>query len=186
MILAPPIDRYLTRHPYFSVGVYGALIAVLCLTTLLLLADVVEQYRARNAALDALAQLNGRVQASSLKSGTTNESWPPGSPFLEGQTVTIASAALLQRITTAITRFGGTIVSSEIEPQKPQSKDGYITAVATCEIEQAALQQLLYDIEAGMPFLFVEQLAVETPSLPTEGERMRVRLGISGLWPSAK
>jgi len=186
MISVPPIDRYLMRHPYFSAGIYVALVVVFCLMTLLLLADLVEQYRARNASLDTLAQLNQRVQSSSLKSGTTTESWPPGSPFLEGQTVTIASAALLQRITTAIARFGGTIVSSEIEPQRAQSKDGYITAIATCELEQAALQQLLYDIEAGMPFLFVEQLAVEAPSPPSESGRTRVRLGVSGLWPGAK
>jgi general secretion pathway protein M len=89
-------------------------------------------------------------------------------------------------MTAAITRFGGTIVSSEIEPQGAQSKDGYVTAIATCELEQVALQQLLYDIEAGMPFLFVEQLVVEAPSPPSEGGRMRVRLAVSGLWPGAK
>ena len=35
--------------------------------------------------------------------------------------------------------------------------------IASCEIEQPQLQQLLYDLEAGMPFLFVDQLVVQTP-----------------------
>ena len=41
-----------------------------------------------------------------------------------------------------------------------------ISLMASCEIEQPALQQLLYDLEAGMPFLFVDQLVAQAP-LPT-------------------
>ena len=36
-----------------------------------------------------------------------------------------------------------------------------MSLVASCELEQPALQQLLYDIEAGMPFLFVDQLVAQ-------------------------
>ena len=114
----------------------------------------------------------------------TTDSWPPGSPFLEGQTVTVASAALLQRIADTITRAGGTVASTEIQPQAAQSKNGYVTAIANCELEQAALQQVLYDIEAGLPFLFIDQLTVQPQTLPGDGGRMRVLLGVSGLWRS--
>ena len=48
------------------------------------------------------------------------------------------------------------------------------------------LQQLLHDLEAGMPFLFIEQLAVEIAPQSDKGERMRVRLAVSGLWPGVK
>jgi general secretion pathway protein M len=185
MIALQHIDRYLARHPSLSAIVYVALVVALCLTTLFLLTDIVEHYRARNASLEMLSRLQERADASPLNSRGTADSWPPGSPFLEGPTVTLASAALLQRITSAITRAGGAVVSSEVEPQGMQSKDGHVRAVATCELEQAALQQLLYDIEAGMPFLFIDQLVVEAPP-PIEGGRMRVRLGVSGLWQAAK
>jgi general secretion pathway protein M len=180
------IDRYLAGHPSLSALVYVALVVAFCLTTLFLLADVIEHYRARNSSFEMLSRLQERAQVSPLDSRAAPGSPPAGSPFLEGQTMTLASAALLQRITGAITRAGGTVVSSEIEPHGAQSKDGTLRAVATCELEQAALQQLLYDIEAGMPFLFVDQLAVEVPPPPSEGGRMRVRLGISGSWPGAK
>jgi len=77
-------------------------------------------------------------------------------------------------------------MTSEIEAQGSHSKDNYLRAIATCEIEQPALQKLLYDIEAGMPFLFVDQLVAQAPMSPSEGKRMRVLLGVSGLWPGAK
>jgi general secretion pathway protein M len=181
-----PIDRYLARHPSLSALVYVGVVVALFSTTLFLLADIVDHYRARNASLELLTRLQERAQASPLEGRATTGLRPAGSPFLEGQTMTLASAALLQRITGAITGAGGTVVSSEIEPRGAQSKDNTIRAVAICELDQASLQQLLYDIEAGMPFLFIDQLVVEVPPAPSEGGRMRVRLGVSGLWAAAK
>jgi general secretion pathway protein M len=41
---------------------------------------------------------------------------------------------------------------------------------------------LLYDLEAGMPFLFVDQLVAQSPTTAGEGGRTRVLLTVSGLW----
>jgi general secretion pathway protein M len=133
-----------------------------------------------------LSRLDGRAHISSIEPSANTDSWPPGSPFLEGQTVTVASAALLQRIADTITHAGGTVASTEIQPQTAQSKNGYVTAIANCEIDQMALHRVLYDIEAGLPFLFIDQLTVQPSTVPGEGGRMRVLLGVSGLWRSAK
>jgi general secretion pathway protein M len=186
MISMPTIDRNLLRHISLPLATYAGLIVAFIFVTVLTLADLVGHYHLRNAASDSLTQLSQRLHPGSLKPGTSIDSWPPGSPVLEGQTATIASAALLQRITAVITRYGGTIASSEIEPQKERSKQGNITAVVICEIEQGALQKLLYEIEAGMPFLFIEALAVEAPTPPREGSRLKVRMGVSGIWSGAK
>jgi general secretion pathway protein M len=105
---------------------------------------------------------------------------------LEGQTVTVASAALLQRITSSITNAGGTITSSEMVQQGMQSKDGYVTAIANCELAQEALQRVLYDIEAGLPLLFIDQLVVQTSSAPQESGRLRVQITVAGLWSRGK
>jgi general secretion pathway protein M len=186
MISSQLIDRYLTRYPSLSGFIYVTLVVILCLTTLFFLTDIVAGYRARNASLEMLAHFNQRSQVLSVEPGKGIDAWPPGSPFLEGQTVTVASAALLERITSIITRAGGSVVSSEIEQSAAQSKDGYVTAIANCELEQAALQHVLYDIEAGLPVLFIDQLVVQTSTLSGEGGRMRVLLGVSGLWPGVK
>ena len=51
-----------------------------------------------------------------------------------------------------------------------QAKDGFVGLVVSCEMEQPALQKLLYDLEAGMPFLFVDQLDVQVPQTTAANE----------------
>jgi general secretion pathway protein M len=133
-----------------------------------------------------LEQLEARKPA--LARGHGDVSAPTGSPFLEGATVTVAGAALLQRVTGAITRLGGNVQSSQIDLQGTQSKTGFISMIASCDIDQPGLQRLLYDLEAGMPFLFVDQLVVQAPSNVAEtGEgKMRILLAVSGQWQGAK
>ena len=186
MITNHPVLRHLSLRPTLSALIYVGLVAILAVTALLLLADIVEKYGVRNDALETLAKLEKRSQASPKARVENSESHPPGSPFLESQTVTLARAALLQRVISAITSAGGNVLSSEIETQGSQAKDGYLRALAICELEQPALQQLLYDIEAGMPFLFVDQLVAQTATPSGDGKRMRILLGVSGLWPGAK
>jgi general secretion pathway protein M len=177
------IGGYITRAPIVAGLIFLALITAACLTTLSMLTDIAEQYRVRNASLEKLSQFEGHGQFSSENVGRAR---PPGSPFLKGQTATVASAALLQQITTIITNAGGTIVSTEMVQQGAQSKDGYLTAIANCELEQDALQKVLYDIEAGLPFLFVDQLAVQASSGPGESGQLRVTLGVAAQWAGAK
>ena len=175
---SPSIGTYLTRRPRLSGLIYFALILICSLTIVTALADIVERYRAHATSLEMLSRLEGRDQNSSVRQNSHR-----GSPFLEGQTVTVASAALLQRITSIITKAGGTVISSEIAPQQTQNT-GYVVALANCELEQEALQKVLYEIEAGLPFLFVDQLNIQASSDPSE--RLRVRLGVMGPWPGGK
>jgi general secretion pathway protein M len=177
------IDRYLTRANLSGVT-YAVLVVICCLTTLFMVTDIARQYLARSDSLEMLSRLDGRNHFGSAEHGGTK--WPPGSPFLEGQTVTVASAALLQRITGVITNAGGTVVSTEMQQQGARTKDGYVTAIANCELGAEELQRVLYDIEAGLPFLFVDQLVVQTPSPPAEGARLRVMLAVAGLWPGER
>ena len=88
---------------------------------------------------------------------------PSGSAYLEGATVTVAGATLLQRVAGAVAKFGGNVLSTQLDLQGAPPEPVFSSMIASCEIEQPQLQQLLYDIEAGMPFLFVDQLVVQTP-----------------------
>src|SRR4029077_11210330 len=106
------IDRHLTRANLSGVT-YAVLVVICCLTTLFMVTDIVRQYFARSASLEMLSRLDGRNHSGSAEHGGTP--WPPGSPFLQGQTVTVASAALLQRVTGIITNAGGTVVSTEMQ-----------------------------------------------------------------------
>ena len=111
-----------------------------------------------------------------------------GSPFLEGQTITVAGAALQQRVDAAVAKAGGAVLSSQVEIDGPQAKDGFVSLTENIEIAQPALQQLLYDIEAGMPYLFIDTLGVQTPQGvgDVEGVRMIVVMGVTGQWRPAQ
>jgi general secretion pathway protein M len=47
---------------------------------------------------------------------------------------------------------------------------------------------LLYDLEAGMPFLFVDQLVVQSPATASGSAngKLRILLAVSGQWQGTK
>ncbi len=165
---------------------YVALVAALIAAAWSAVAAIGERYATVQAAETMLAQLEGRTLPAGTQGRPGFGAAPAGSPFLEGQTVTVAGAALLQRIAGAVSRVGGNVLSSQVELQKAEAKDGWIGLVVSCEVEQARLQPLLYDLEAGMPFLFVEQLVVQAPVVGVEESRMRILLAVSGKWGGGK
>jgi len=186
MTATHPIDPYLARFPRITALAYFVLLAAFVLTAWISVADILDRREAVAAAADMLARMEGRGPRSPADTATPVGNAPPGSPFLEGQTVTVAGAALLQRVAAAVTQVGGSVLSSQVELQGTQSKDGFVSLIASCEIDQASIQPLLYDLEAGMPFLFVDQLVAQAPVSGGEGGRSRVLLSVSGLWPGAK
>ncbi|ABE61616.1 putative general secretion pathway protein M [Nitrobacter hamburgensis X14] len=177
--------RKLTTAPLPAAMIYFGLLVLLLFTIASSISDLFGK-RADVAAVQAmLDQFEGRRPVAA-KAGFAGAA-PSGSPFLEGATVTVAGAALLQRVSAAVTKFGGNVLSSQVDLHGSQSKVGFLTIIASCDIEQTGLQQLLYDIEAGMPFLFVDQLVVQTPTgFAASGEgKLRILLTVSGQWRGA-
>jgi general secretion pathway protein M len=170
--------RYLLAATLYVIFV-GVLLAAIWIP----LSTLGERRATVRAAENLLVQLEGRSPLASKDGALFGASQ---SPFLEGPTVTVAGAALLQRIGGAITRVGGNVLSSQVDLEKADSKDGWIGLVVSCDIDQASLQKLLYDVEAGMPFLFIDQLVVQAAVNGGEQSRMRVLLTVSGQWWSGK
>jgi general secretion pathway protein M len=181
------LDKLLARYPALAVLGYGAIVVLLAVVGIGALADLYDRNAALATATDLLDQIEGRKAPGP---GTTVAGAPAGSPFLEGQTITVAGAALQQRITAAVGKVGGNVLSSQVDLTGTLSKAGFVSLVASCELDQPAVQQLLYDLEAGMPFLFIDQLVVQAPEGGTGadagGGKMRVLLGVSGQWQGGK
>ena len=180
------VDRFLARYPAVAVAGYVALVVVLAVVAWLAAADVLDRRQAAAQADELLTQLERGRQTAAVPLNQGDA--PQGSPFIEGQTVTVAGAVLLQRVAGAVTRVGGNVLSSQVDVKEAQQKAGLVSLVASCEVAQADLQKLLYDLEAGMPYLFVDQLSVQAPDTVTRGEggRLRVVLGVSGQWQGAR
>jgi general secretion pathway protein M len=180
------ITRMLTHSPLIAVALYVAVTGGLLALAGFAVADILDHQRALAQTSDLLDQLQGRK----ARGATSSLAEHPGTPFLEGPTVTVAGATLLQRVAAAIGNVGGTIQSSQVDVLGKQAKDGFVGLVVSCEMEQPALQKVLYDLEAGMPFLFVDQLDVQVPQTTSTNEqgtgRIRVVLGVSGQWQAGK
>jgi general secretion pathway protein M len=172
-------------RPLAVVGYFGLVVGLAALVWIAA-SSLYDRYAELSAANDQLDAMEGRGKVpQQARAGGPSAS---GSPFLEGQTVTVAGAALQQRVGAAVKAVGGNVLSSQIDLQGPESKKGYVNLTVSCEVDQPGLQQLLYDLEAGMPFLFIDQLVVQAPQSldETEGGRLRILVGLSGQWQGAK
>ena len=174
------------QSPLIAVMAYFAVLGSLAFTSAVAIVNIFDHQRALAQTSDLLDQLRGRKPRDPAQLSAEH----PGTPFLEGPTVTVAGAALLQRVASAVGNAGGTIQSSQVDVLGKEAKDGFVGLVVSCEMEQPALQKVLYDLEAGMPFLFVDQLDVQVPQTTARNEagsgRIRVMLGVSGQWKGDK
>ena len=182
MSLAVTLRKSLLNSPPVAATAYAALVIVLLAVAIGSVADILSRRSSVAATAAMLEQLEGRKAPAAGRAGEAG--MPAGSAFLEGATVTVAGAALLQRVATAVTKAGGNVLSSQLDVQGPHGKAGFVSMVANCEMDQAALQALLYDLEAGMPFLFIDQLDIQVASAG-EG-KLRFLLGVSGQWQGVK
>lgn len=172
--------------PYVAALAYAGLVLVLAAATATSWSGLQSRRAAVEAQNDILMRLEGRNPGTSraaMGDGAVSRSY-----FLEGSTVTVAGAALLQRVIGIVTQHGGSVLSSQVDLQGTQSKDGFLTVIASCLLEQPALQQVIYDLEAGMPFLFIEQLDAQTSPASTNavGGKLRVLLSVSGQWQGTR
>jgi general secretion pathway protein M len=172
-----------TRREGFALLTYLALLAGLVMLACAMLSNLLDAYAELGEKREALARFERQSQHPSPTGS------PPGSvvdapPFLLGKTVTVAGAGLQERVETAIAKAGGSVMSSQIDFQIPRAPEGFVGLTSSLEIKQENLQSLLYDLEAGMPYLFVENLSIESPQGFGEPDsaRMRVLIGVTGQW----
>jgi general secretion pathway protein M len=101
-----------TAPRYVAASLYGCLLLVLMAATTLPLKGVLDQRAAVESLSDTLLRLEARGPATAHLEAAGDDIMV-GSAFLEGSTVTIAGAALLQRVVGAVTRHGGSVSSSK-------------------------------------------------------------------------
>jgi general secretion pathway protein M len=185
MNLTAALRKSFATSPILAAAAYAGLVFALLAMVVSSTVDILGQRAALASSALMLGQLEGR-KAPAPGGRSADALMPSGSAFLEGATVTIAGASLLQRVAGAVTKLGGNVLSSQLDLQGAQSKAGFVSMVASCEIDQPALQPLIYDLEAGMPFLFVEQLAVQAPAISSGEAKLRILLAVSGQWQGVK
>jgi general secretion pathway protein M len=179
------LRKSLATSPIVAATLYAAVVLALLTVVVSSVTDILGQRAAVAASAAMLEQLEGR-KVPAPKGQTADAAMPSGSPYLEGATVSVAGAALLARVAGAVTKLGGNVLSSQLDVQGTQAKAGFVSMIASCELDQPALQPLVYDLEAGMPFLFIDQLSVQAPTTSSGEGKLRILLAVSGQWQGAK
>ncbi len=171
-----------SRRQMLSALIYVAVIGGLLNAAYILGAGLFED-RARVAMLrERSDQLSERAK-SGANAPAAADADKVTSPFLEGQTAALAGAGLQQHVERVVADAGGALLSSEINLDESESKNRFLSLTVSTEMTQLALQSLLYDLEAGMPYLFVNSFEAQTPeAFDTGNGRMRVTMNVSGQW----
>ena len=139
MLRDHPVQKLFTRAHAVPLLGYAALVMGLAVITWLALAGLASDYADYAAAANLLDRLEGR-KPSAGPSGLALG--PTGSPFLEGPTVEVAGAALQQRVVAAVKEAGGNVLSSQVDLQGSQAKQGYVSLSTSCEVGQDCLAAL--------------------------------------------
>jgi general secretion pathway protein M len=98
------------------------------------------------------------------------------------KTVGVAAASLQQRVEAAAREVGAKTLSSRVDPQSASAANGALAYVGEIELDAAVLQRLLYNIEAGTPFLEIDDLSIRPLRDAEAGERLRVSLAVTAYW----
>lgn len=80
--------------------------------------------------------------------------------FLKAKSESRAGALLLQRLTDAVQREGGTLVSSQVVPGNGKSPFPMVTVRAQLKVTAEALQHIFHRFESQRPALFIDNLLI--------------------------
>jgi general secretion pathway protein M len=173
----------LDREQVISVGVL-ALILLACA------AAVELTFHARYGAAQELAERGDRLTRLQARAKADADrraaAVAPADAFVSAPTQGVAGAQLQAHLMKLAGEQRANVISSGIEPGKREDQPDSIRLQATLELNAAALQALLYQLESGTPYVFVDALAVQRPAgvsqRAAEDPLLRVTLGLRAVW----
>lgn len=154
--------------------------------------------KARSGAAETLAEtqaqldhLLGAERRAAVKAdGKGHRSEARAEAFLDAQTPGLATAQLEAQVAKVATSLHASLVSSGA--QQPDRADGpdTIRVQANIELDYDALPALLYKLESGEPYIFVESLTLRPVSASSsrnaQNALMRASFGLKALWRATR
>lgn len=172
----------------------GLALGALCLFVLVCVSLVAWSLEVRFDAAEELADQQDtitRLTASARAKGGPGAAGAsekaPARAFLDAPTPGLAGAALEAHVA----RLAGqhaTLVSFAVQSPAGADASDAVRVEANMEISLRALQELLYDLESGTPYVFVESMTVRAATAPPSSNQdapMRVTVGLRALWHRA-
>jgi general secretion pathway protein M len=145
------------------------LLGVVLLFTLAVVLPAIGQYDAYNETADQWRSMLGRnremdrrivelrARLAELRKVQASQ---PG--FLDGANESLAAAQLQSRIKALVESTRGELKSTQIVPGRDEGKFRRIVVRAQMAVSTRALQRIVYEVEAALPFLFLDNVDVRT------------------------
>jgi general secretion pathway protein M len=145
------------------------------------------EMRDEQASVTTLTEQSQSLEARSHRLSPLEKREINASPFFDAPTITLAGAALQSRVEAAVLAANGQLISSNVEVGG-RGSERRVRLDAELTISQPDMQKLLYDLETGAPYLFVDAFEAHAPER-SDGEQrgvMHVSMALSGQWGGAK
>lgn len=176
------------RATLISVGALGALLAACAsLVGFSLQARLAAEHR-----LDSQSELLAQLEAHSRArkdAGSGSRGVAPAAAFLAAPTKGLASAQLQAYLQHVADSHHAILNSSGIEPAEHGDQADTIRIRATLDAGLRSLQALLYQLEGGTPYVFVQSLNIEVhddnSQRAVEDPLLRVTLELRAIWRHA-
>jgi general secretion pathway protein M len=166
----------------------GALIALLivCLSSLVLScqarSDAVQELSERQ---DVLSRLQARARPRTTQRAPTKPTAAPVEAFLDATTAGLAGADL-QAYVARLADQHAVLVSFGTQPSAGEDGADAVRIEASMDISLRELQVMLYQLESGTPYVFVESMTMRATDpaagVVAEDAPLRVTLGLRALW----
>ena len=172
----------LVREQLLSVAAL-ALLLMLCVS----MSGVLLQARA-DAAQEAFErrEMLTRLEAKLRTVANRPAAMAPPAAFLDAPTQGLASAQLQSHLAHLADDQRAGLVSSGGEAARRDDAPDTIRLQATLDMNLQALRALLYQLESGTPYVFVDSLTVQTSGIvagrAVEDPLLRTTLGLRAFW----
>jgi general secretion pathway protein M len=176
--------RKLTREQTIALGALGAFV-ILCIGlgvwSLAARSEAAQELSERQ---DVLARLEAGARAKNNAHGPVKFAKAPAAAFVDAPTLGLASAVLEAHVA-QLAAHHATLVSFAVQSSSAPDAADAVRIEASMDISQSALQSLLYELESGTPYVFIESLTVR-PAAASQSNAadpsLRATLGLRSLW----
>jgi general secretion pathway protein M len=177
--------RKLTREQTIALAALGAFVV----TCTGLIAWSLESRREAAQELsdrqDLLARLETGARAKRDAHGPMVQAKAPAVAFVDAPTLGLASAALEAHVT-KLAGHHATLVSFAVQSNSAVDRGDAVRIEASMDISQRALQSLLYELESGTPYVFIESMTLRPAAASAQSGApdplLRATLGLRALW----
>jgi general secretion pathway protein M len=136
---------------------------------------------------DMLARLEAAHQRSGPKPAASEEAGAaPDTAFLNAPTSGLAGAQLEAYLSQLAQAQQASVSSSGVQQANHSDAPEIVRVQAALDIRYDALQTLLYQLETGTPYVFVDSLTLQPPNSTSQSAApesiMKVTLNLHSLW----